>query len=161
EVRARARRSNAIYEAIAAAQPDGPIPEAHSIALNDYNIGHNWFMDGNLSEAAAALESAIRVCEETIRRGDKSRAIRLDLAQALVYLGRVRLNAGRHEDAVGPIRRAVSIYRELLDQSPLDYSYAYLLHLAHEELGFVYMGLERPDDVIACHEAARGVLKAT
>jgi serine/threonine-protein kinase len=158
--RARARRSNAIYEALAARRPDGPITAAHSVSLNDYNIGHTCFLDKDLAGAASAFESAIRVCEEAMRRGDQDRPIRLDLARALVYLGRVRIHTGRMADAVEPIRRAIAIYQALVDQPPPDFSYTQLLSLAYDELGFAYMGLGRPDDRIACHEAARAALKA-
>ena len=79
---------------------------------------------------------------------------------ALVYLCRVRLNAGRHGDAVEPGRRAVATYQDLLARSPGDYSLTDQLYLAHEELGFAYQGLKRWDDVIACHEASRATLKA-
>src|SRR5262249_18583496 len=112
EIRDRARRSNAIYEARAAEQPDGPLPEAHSISLNHYNIGHAWVCEKRLTEAAAAFGAAIRVCEEAIRQGDHSRLIRLDLARALVYLGRARLWLGRPEDAAEPIRRGIAAYRQ-------------------------------------------------
>ena len=160
EIRARARRSNAIFEAIAAGRAEGPIPDAHSIALNYHNIGNHWFEDGNLPEATAALESAIRVCEETIRRGDQQSLIRRDLAQALMYLGRVRLRGGRPEDAIAPIRRAIATFRGLLDPAPDDLNVTKYLYLAHEEMGFVYQTLGREEDRIACHEAARAVLKA-
>src|SRR5262249_28160866 len=153
--RDRARRSNAIYEARAAEQPDGPLPEAHSISLNHYNIGHAWVCEKRLTEAAAAFGAAIRVCEEAIRQGDHSRLIRLDLARALVHLGRARLWLGRPEDAAEPIRQGIATYRELLDQAPADYSCTSLLYLAHEELSFAYSALGRREDVIACHEAAR------
>jgi tetratricopeptide (TPR) repeat protein len=113
-----------------------------------------------LTEAAAAFEAAIRVCEEAIRRGDHGRLIRLDLARALVYLGRARLWLGRPEDAAEPIRQGIATYRELLDQAPADYSCASRLYLAHEELSFAYSALGRREDVIACHEAARATLKA-
>jgi tetratricopeptide (TPR) repeat protein len=160
EVRARARRSNTLFEEIAAGRPDRPLADAHSMSLNHYNTGHSWFYEWNLSEAAASFEAAIRVCEEAIRRGDQDRSIQIDLARALVYLGRVRIASGRCDDAVGPARRAIGIYRHLLDQSPSDYSTANLLYLAHEELSFAYQGLNRWADVIACHEAARATLKA-
>ncbi len=133
---------------------------AHSMALNHYNIGNTLFMEKDLAGAAAAFESAVRVCEEALRRGDEGGAARHDLARSLVYLCRVRLNAGRHGDAVEPGRRAIAIYRGLLDQSPGDYSLTDQLYLAHEELGFVYQGLKRWDDVFACHEASRATLKA-
>jgi tetratricopeptide (TPR) repeat protein len=160
EIRARARRSNAIYEAMAAERPDGPLADAHAISLNDYNIGDAWIRENRPTEAATAFEAAIRVCEEAIRRGDHGRPIRLDLARALVYLGRARLRLARLADAVEPIRRAIATYRELLDQAPADYSCTNLLYLAHEELSFAFKGLGRTDDVIACHEAAREIVKA-
>ncbi len=106
------RRSNAIYEAVDAERPDGPMANAHSIAMNHYNIGHTWYMQGNLPAAMAAFESAIRVCEEALRRGDESGMARHDLARALVYVCRSRLNSGRCADAVEPGRRAIAIYRE-------------------------------------------------
>ncbi|HLH29551.1 MAG TPA: hypothetical protein VKW77_11565, partial [Acidimicrobiales bacterium] len=161
EIRDFARRSNALFEAIEAERPDGPPAEAHSIALNHYNIGNAWFSEGKRPEAAAAFESSVRVCEDAIRRGDRGRGIRLDLARALVYLGRARLQLGRPADAVGPIRQAIATYREWLDESPSDAVVPGLLYLAHEELSFAYQGLGRREDVIACHEAAREMLKAT
>ncbi len=160
EVRGRARRSNALFEEIAAGRPDGHLADAHAMSLNHYNIGHSWFCEGKLPEAAASFESAIRACEEAIRRGDQGRLIRLDLARALVYLCRVRIASGRCADALGPARRAIDLYRDLVDQSPSDYSFANLLYLAHEELSFAYQGLKRWEDVIACHEAVRATLKA-
>jgi tetratricopeptide (TPR) repeat protein len=159
EIRDRARRSNAIYEPRAAERPDGPLTEAHSISLNHYNIGDAWIREKKPAEAAE-FEAALRVSEEAIRRGDESRVIRLDLARALVYLGRARLWLGRPGDAVEPIRRAIAAYRELLDQAPADYSCTSLLYLAHEELSFAYGALGRREDVIACHEAARATVKA-
>ena len=160
DIRACATRSNALFKALDAERPDGPMADAHSIALNDYDIGNMWFLDKHLTEAAVAFESAIRVCEEAIRRGDRGPLIRLDRARALVYLGRARLQGGRPADAVEPIRRAIATYQALLDQSPSDYSYVDPLYLAHEELAFAYQGLKRWDDVIACHEAARAVIEA-
>jgi serine/threonine-protein kinase len=160
ELRARARRSNAIYEAMAAKRPDGPLVEAHATSLNYYNIGDAWIRENKPTEAAAAFEAAIRVCEEAIRRGDHGRLIRLDVARALVYLGRARLRLGRPADAVEPIRQAIATYRELLDQQPADYSCTSLLYLAHEELGFAYSALGRREDVIACREASRETVRA-
>ena len=138
-----------------AERPDGPMANAHATSLNEYNIGHSWYVERALPEAAAAFEAAIRVCEEAMRRGDQGRPIRLDLARALVYRCRCRVTAGKCTDAVEPAQRAIAIYRDLLEQSPSDYSCAHLLHLAQEELGFAYQGQAHWDDVIACHEAAR------
>src|SRR5262249_13755965 len=51
--RSYARRSNAIYEALRAEQPDPSDAYAHVIALNDYNIGHNDYADRRLVDAIA------------------------------------------------------------------------------------------------------------
>ena len=74
---------------------------AHCMALNHYNIGHTLFAEKNFPEAAVAFESAIRVCEEAIRRGDRDVRPVIDLARALVYLGRVRLQGGATRRRVG------------------------------------------------------------
>jgi tetratricopeptide (TPR) repeat protein len=160
DARALARRSIDVLEAIDAERPDRALIDAHLIGLNYYNIGHTWFVEGNRPEAAAAFEAAIRVGEAAVRRGDRGRATRLDLARGLVYLCRVRIASGRFEEAVGPGRRAIDIYRPLLAEEPADYACAELLFLAQEELSYAYEGPRRWGEAIAWHEAARATLKA-
>ncbi|MHB1561119.1 MAG: hypothetical protein ACYC61_27020, partial [Isosphaeraceae bacterium] len=158
ETRSYAGDSNAIFEALAAASPGGTAGDVHAIALNYYNIGHSWFEERNLDQAAASLRSMIRVCEEAIRTIGPDRVLRLDLARGLVYLERVLLNAGQPAEAVGPGRRAIATYRALFDVAPADMNLASLLYLAEEELSFVYGALGRTEDVIACHRDARSIL---
>ncbi len=158
EMRSFAGRSNAIFEALDAASSGPRADDAHSIALNYYNIGHSWFEERHLDQAAASLRSSIRVCEDAIRRVGADRILRLDLARGLVYLERVLNNDGRLGEAIEPGRRAIETYRALFRETPADLELANLLYLAEEELSFVYMGLNRWDDVIACHRGAREAL---
>jgi serine/threonine-protein kinase len=160
EAREYARRSNILYEAMAAERSEGPIPYAGNISKNYHNIGHLWFMQGQKKEAEAAFLSAIRICEESIRRGDRDREIRLDQARALLYLGRVRLQSQRGDDAVEPIRRSIATFQSIFEEDPSDFATARQLELAQEELAMTYRGLGRVDDGIACHEAARATLEA-
>ena len=51
EIRALARRSNAIFEAIDAEKHGGPMANAHSIALNHYNIGNTLFAERKLARS--------------------------------------------------------------------------------------------------------------
>lgn len=158
EMRSYALRSNAIFEALVAASPAGTVGDAHTIVLNYYNIGHSWFVDQDLNQAAEAFRSSIRIAEEAIRRLGPDQILRLDLARGLVYLERVLNGAGRPAEAVEPGRRAIATYRALFDETPADMNLASLLYLAEEELSFVCTTLKRPEDVIGCHRDARAIL---
>ena len=158
--RGYARRSSVILESLATQHPGQPDHNAHIIALNYHNIGHTYFYDHRPAEAIAAFEAGVRYCQEQIRRGDRSDPIQLDLARNLVYLCRVERTSDRVDDAIDAGKRAIPIYRAILDREPANYSVATQLCLAHEELGFAYQAPSRWADVIACHEAARATLKA-
>ena len=134
---------------LAAAQPDQPNRNAHSIALNYHNIGDEYYSGAPLDEAIAAFDAGVRVCQEQIRRGDRSEGIQLDLGRNLLYLSRADRDAGRLDAAVDAGNRAVAVYRAILDREPGDYSCAIQLYLAHQEVSFAYQLLQRWDELIA------------
>ncbi len=109
--RSYARRSNAIFEALAAEQPDKPYPNAPMVALNYHNIGDEYYREHRFGEAVAAFDAGIRVCEEQIRLGDRSESIQLDLAQNLLYRSRAVRDAGHPDEAVAAGNRSVAVYR--------------------------------------------------
>ena len=131
-----------------------------TIALNYHNIGDEYYREHRFGEAIAAFDAGIRVCEEQIRRGDRSEMIQLDLAQNLLYRSRAVRDAGHLDEAVAAGKRAVAVFGAVLDRDPGNYSCAIRLHLAHDEVGSAYRVLKRWDDLIAALQASRATLEA-
>src|SRR5262249_24676163 len=158
--RAYALRSNAILESLRAEHPEQAAGWNALIALNDYNLGHRAYSVQRYPEALSAFEASRTIRDEQLKRGEAGADGPTHLAQVLLYLCRTYLAAHRNNEALAAGQRAAAICQLLVDRYPNEYSYKTTLYLSHEELSFVYQTLDRPGDVIACHEAARAILKA-
>jgi tetratricopeptide (TPR) repeat protein len=159
-IKASAQRSNEILDSLRDKTSDRPDPHAVTIGLNDYNIGNADYSGRHFLDAAASFTKGVQIFDEQIRRGDRSEAIQLHLANTLRYLCRAYKDERRSEAALAAGERSIATYRAILDLNPDRYACALDLFWGQTELSFIYEQLGRFDQVIACREAARATLKA-
>jgi eukaryotic-like serine/threonine-protein kinase len=127
------------------------------IAMNHYNLGHEYWMKGRHSEALAAFLAAQAVYDRQIDGGDLSPKT-LDCAgRNLLYLSRAQ-GAGQFALALAAGRRAESIFQTLVRQYPDRYDLALQLYLVQDQLGLLFTGAEQWQEAILGFVGARRTL---
>ncbi len=157
--RAAAQRSSEILKTIppeSAELRNGG--SAGLVAMNHYNVGHEHFMKGRLSEAILAFQTAQAAYDRLLDGGDRSTRTRDLAGRNLLYLCRTR-PVDQNELALEAGRRAESIFRTLVRECPDRFDFAWQLSLVEEELGIRYNIAERRPEAIAAFEQTRRTLK--
>jgi Protein kinase domain len=156
--RAAAQRSSEILESIppesAELRNDG---SAALVAMNHYNVGHEQFMKGRLSEAILAFQAAQAAYDRLLDGGDRSTRTRDLAGRNLRYLCRTR-PVDQNDLALEAGNRAEPIFRALVRECPDRFDFAWQLSLAEEELGLRYNIAERRPEAIAAFEQTRRTL---
>ena len=114
-------------------------------------------MAGRIPEAIESFRSAQSELNEAIRLGGSDPTL-LDMAgKNLLYLGRAY--GDRLDLALEAERRAVAIYRRLMEEHPDEIGWAFQLRLANDEIGQRCLSVGRWQEAIAAFEAARQTLQ--
>jgi tetratricopeptide (TPR) repeat protein len=105
------------------------------------------------------LQAARITCEQLVELGDQSPVTRYLAARVELYLCRVLPSEGHADERVAAGKRAIEIFRRLVQRNPESFEDGWQLHLAYEELGNVNVAYERWNQGIDSLQEARNTLR--
>jgi tetratricopeptide (TPR) repeat protein len=158
---AAARRSTELYQALCREHPEGDrLQWLTNIARNQYNIGDISAQHGRTALAIESLQAARITCQQIFELGAQSPETRYLAARVELYLCRVLPSEGRRDERVAAGKRAIEIFRRLVQDNPESFEDGWQLYLAYEELGNLNISYGRWNQAIESFQGAGKTLRA-
>jgi tetratricopeptide (TPR) repeat protein len=156
-----ARRSIELYQTLCRDHPEGDqIAWLSNIARNQHNIGDISAKHGRTALAIESLNAARKTCKRLFDLGEQSPETRHLAARVELYLCRALPPESFADEKVASGKRAIDIFRRLVQDNPESFEDGWQLYVAYEELGNLNVAYERWIQAIEGFQEARSTLRA-